>query len=232
MFRAIVLFVTFLMPGIALASNATDNSNSAILMGNILSILLTLSLFLSLLFLLLTVLFFIKGLVDPQYSNKTGRLPVSSAGLIGGILACSLFASPLVLVDFIGNITGLTSSLGAPLCVAPNIDNIGVGYGWVNSSANCIQEMEQNFADLLNYSGQEAIETANLGQFLMAIQIVSVVGMLYGFVILMRHILGARDVKIGKGTAIGMIVVASTLFAIPNVVIFIDDAQDSAGQVV
>tara|TARA_B100000508_G_scaffold140847_1_gene143835 strand:+ start:3025 stop:3723 length:699 start_codon:yes stop_codon:yes gene_type:complete len=229
--KGALFLLLFCLPGIALANNATDGSNVAIFISNIFSLLLTISLGLSLVFFTLVALFFIKGLVDPQYSNKTGRTPVSTMGLFSGIILASLFASPLLLVDFVGNISGLTSSFGAPLCVAPNVSDLTVGYGWVNSAANCLETMESNFASLLNYSGTEALDVANLDIFIMGIQTVSLMSMLYGFYIIMMHILGFRDVRIGKMMAFIMIVVASTVFALPNLAVYIDDAREASQQV-
>lgn len=225
-------FVTFvaLSPAVAFANNATDGGMLEVFISQIFSTLLTISLGLALLFLGLTLVFFIKGILDPQYSNKTGRTPVSVGGLIGGILLSSVFASPLVLVDFIGNITGMTSEYGAELCVAPEIDLLNTGYGWVNSSSDCLSDMEENFASLLNYTGEESLDAANLDVYIMGIQTVSLLSMLYAFYILMMHFLGHRDVKISKGMAFWMIIIASTVFAIPNIAVYIDDARQASNR--
>ena len=101
----------------------------------------------------------------------------------------------------------------------------------MNSAANCLETMESNFASLLNYSGTEALDAANLDIFIMGIQTVSLMSMLYGFYIIMMHILGFRDVRIGKMMAFIMIVVASTVFALPNLAVYIDDAREASQQV-
>lgn len=225
---SIFLIVLFLSPDI-LAS--TDDANNQAyyegLLVNFTNLILRVALLISLIILLVTGVLYVTKVLDSNAISQRDLKPMTFMKFIGGICLASVLFSPLHTIVALNDLTGMNDSAsGLKVCSVVKVDVSH--FDWADDASDCMTKMEERLTELAQYKDSDKMEGFNLGLIFGLIQLVSIGFFIASCVTLAQHIWGFRQVKTTVTGALIAIVMSSFVYALPNVVDYVEDMKGSA----
>jgi hypothetical protein len=229
--RAFVLLISLTSTVAVAAVDATTTAYYKTLVGVFFNVLLILGILLSLICLLWISIVTARTFLQPTLLQQTGGVPMTPIRLLAGFAVVTMLALPLTTMDAVNDLTGFSGgSSGANMCLV--VDVTVKNTGWTNNASECIAKVESKASELAAYSNSEHIKSANLGLLFGIVQVMSMGFFLTSCWMLVRHIIGARDVKLTIFQAVVSILFSSAIMAAPSAVDYIVDLRGNQNVVI
>lgn len=230
----LIAAATASFPSLAQDAAATASTNSEYnyrLLTLGFNIILTIGQFLSLVGLGLLSRAALRAVLNPTLAQQEGLKPMTIGKFMGGVAIVSLLYFPMHAMMMVNDVTGLyNKSAGLEMCVMVDVSRSTSG--WENNAAKCLQDAETRVESMAQYGNADHIKSANLEIFYGVIQATGLIFFLFSSWTLLQHMIGHRELRLSIKQCLLSMVVASIMFASPNIPAYIEDYKSNQNGII
>lgn len=167
----------------------------------------------------------IKNVNNPSMVQQEGNKPLTFFKFAMGLVVISILYLPLNAMAIFNDLTGLAGTNGLKMCLAVDVKTgtYGDTSAWTAGADACIDKVENQIKELSQFQSTDHLQSANIGLLFGVVQLISLIFFLTSAWMLLRHLMGAREVKLGVGACIIAMLVSSVGMTLNNVTEYIKD---------
>lgn len=220
---SVLLLVVFTSPAFAADTTTEQIAYWELLAGKLFNLGLLISILASLFLLLLGGVYLTMQVVDKDSLAKRDLKPMTALKFVGIMCLASVMYMPISAIVFLNDISGLAPSDSSDMDICLVNDVSISNYTWTNSASDCLTEMEEKIKSLTSTLDDEHLDAANLPLLLKVMQTVCLGFFVSSCIVLGKHMLGYRNVKLSASSALLAMFVSAVLFASPNLIDYWND---------
>jgi hypothetical protein len=171
----------------------------------------------------------IRNVNNPSLVQQEGSKPLTAFKFAMGLAVISILYLPLHSMSLFNDFTGLAGSNSLTMCIA--VDVRTDTYDWINDADACVTKVERQVTEMSQFQSTDHLESANVGLLFGVVQLISLIFFLSSAWMLLRHLMGAREVKLTVGACIIAMLLSSVGMTLNNVTEYIKDFRGEQSEI-
>jgi hypothetical protein len=171
----------------------------------------------------------IRNVNNPSLVQQEGNKPLTLFKFAMGLAVISILYLPLHSMALFNDFTGLAGSNSLTMCIAVDVKTDT--YDWVNDADACVTKVERQVTEMSQFQSTDHLKSANVGLLFGVVQLISLLFFLSSAWMLLRHLMGAREVKLTVGACIIAMLLSSVGMTLNNVTEYVKDFRGERNEV-